>query len=182
HDVTLVDERHDLAVVLDRVADRAPHQVLRAGDRDRLDADAGIPVDLVAEFAKKFDQLPGLLRAFLEFNARVNVLGVFAEDHDIQLLRLFHGTGHAIEITHRPHAGVKIENLAQRHVERTDPTADGSGQRPFDRDDEMLDRVERALRQPFVEFVEGFLAREDFVPYDAALAAVGLLDRRVDYA
>src|SRR5262249_32293789 len=90
--------------------------------------------------------------------------------------------GHAVEITHRPHAGVKIENLAQRHVERTDAAADGRGQRPFDRDDEMLNRVERALRQPFVEFVEGFLAREDFVPHDAALAAVGLLDRRVEYA
>src|SRR5262245_41638675 len=182
HDVALVDERNDLAVMLDRVADRAPHQVLRARDRDRLYSDAGITVDLIAELAQKLDQLPGLLRAFLEFDARVNVLSVFAEDHDVELLRLLDGAGHAVEIAHRPHAGVKIEDLPQRHVERPDAAADGRGQRTFDRDDEVLYRVERALRQPFAEFVEGLFAREDFVPNDAAFAAISFLDRRVEDA
>ncbi len=128
------------------------------------------------------DQFPGLLGTLLEFNAGVNVLGVFAEDHDVQLLGLFDGAGHAVEITHRPHAGVQVEDLPQRHVERTDAAAYGRGQRPFDRDDEMPDRVERPLREPFVKLVVGLLAREDFVPHDAAFAAVSLLDRRVEDA
>jgi hypothetical protein len=46
----------------------------------------------------------------------------------------------------------------------------------------MPDRVERPLREPFVELVVGLLAREDFVPHDAAFAAVSLLDRRVEDA
>ncbi len=40
HDVALMDQGHRLALVLDRVADRAVHDALDALPADRLDADA----------------------------------------------------------------------------------------------------------------------------------------------
>ena len=45
HDVALVHERHALALVRDRVADRAVDQALAAEIADRLDADADLHVD-----------------------------------------------------------------------------------------------------------------------------------------
>src|SRR6266478_5933808 len=70
----------------------------------------------------------------------------------------------AREITHRPHASVKIEKLPQRHVQRANSAAHGRSQRPFDRDAEITNRIHRFVRQPLLEFVERLLSSEHLKP------------------
>ena len=62
--------------------------------------------------------LRGALGARLELDARVDVFGVLAEDHHVDLLGRLHRRGHALEVAHRAQADVQVEHLAQRHVER----------------------------------------------------------------
>ena len=69
------------------------------------------------------------------FDARVNVLGVFAEDDHVHLFRMLDGRGHAGEPLHGAQADIEIEHLAQRDIERADAAADGRGQRAFDADE-----------------------------------------------
>ena len=113
-------------------------------------------------------------------DARVHVLGVLAEDDHVHLLRLVHRRGHAVEVAHRPHAGVEVEHLAQRDVQRADAAADRRGERALDRDAVVREVIERLLRQLLAELLEGLVAGEDLVPVNLALAAVDLLDRAVD--
>ena len=121
-------------------------------------------------------------RAGFPLDADVNVLGVFAEDDDVHALGMFHGRRHALEIAHRAHAGVEVENLAQRDVQRANAAAHRSRQRPLDRNAEIADGFDGFVRQPLLEFVEGFFAGEDFEPRDLALAAIDQLDRGVEHA
>ena len=119
-------------------------------------------------------------RALLELDARVDVLGVLAEDDDVQLLGVLHRAGHALVILHRPHAGVEVEHLAQGHVERADAAADRRGQRSLDGDAQIARRGHRVVGQPGAELAKGLFAGEDLKPADGALAAVGLFDRGVE--
>ena len=122
----------------------------------------------------------GVLAALLELDARVHVLGVLAEDDDVHLLGLLHRAGHALVVLHRPHAGVEVEDLAQRHVQRTNAAADRRGQRSFDGDAQIARRGDRVVGQPAGELAEGFFAGKDLKPADGALAAVGLFDCGVE--
>ena len=54
--------------------------------------------------------------ARLELDARVDVLGVLAEDHHVDLLGVLHRRGHTLEPAHRAQAHVQIQHLPQRHV------------------------------------------------------------------
>ena len=121
-------------------------------------------------------------RAFLELDAGVHVFGVLAEDHDVELLGMLHRAGHALVVLHRAHAGVEVENLAQRHVERADAAADGRGERSLDGDAQVARSRYGVVGQPVVELAVGLLAGEDLKPADRALAAVGLFDRGVEDA
>ena len=44
--------------------------------------------------------VPRAIRAFLKLNARVNVLGVFAEDNDIEFLRIFDRGRNSVKVAH----------------------------------------------------------------------------------
>ena len=121
-------------------------------------------------------------RPGLPLDAGVDVFGVLAEDDDVELLRLLHRAADALEVAHRANARVEVEHLAQRDVQRANAAADGRRERPLDRDAELLHRVDRLLRQPVLVVGERLFAGEDFHPRDAPLAAVGLLDRRVEHA
>jgi len=79
-------------------------------------------------------------------------------------------------------ANVQVERFAQGHIERTNPSADGCGQRPLDPDQKFLERFHRFIRQPGIEQFESLLARVDFHPVDLTLAAVGFLHRRIEHA
>jgi len=107
---------------------------------------------------------------------------VLAEDHDVELAGLLHGGRDPLEVAYGPDAGVQVEHLAQRDVERADPAADGRRKRPLDRDPVRPDRVQRGLRQPAVGGVECLLPCEHLEPFDPAAAAGCPLDRGVEHA
>src|SRR5207245_3323535 len=92
HDVALVHERHRGAPRLDGVLNRPRDQPLRPELRHRLDADRAARADLRSvAFREKPDDGVGLLTARLILDARIDVLDVLAEDHDVELPRLLHG-------------------------------------------------------------------------------------------
>ena len=80
----------------------------------------------------------GALRRPLD--AGVDVLGVLAEDHHVDLLGPLHRAGHALEVAHRAQADVEVEHLAQRDVERADAAADRRGERALDADEVLAER------------------------------------------
>src|SRR4029453_3793270 len=186
HDVALVHQRHAAPLLAQRVVDRGGHQALGAFGRYRLDADAagGGKADLrhlhlALEEGNDLLRL-GALR--LPLDAGVDVLGVLAEDDDVDLLGAPHRARHAVEVAHRPQADVQIEQLAQRDVERANAAADRSGERPLDAYLVRLERPDRLVRQPILDRVERLLAGEHFLPHHAPLAAVYLLHCRVEDA
>ena len=178
--------RDRLPVVVDRVPDRLAHQSLGSLARHRLDADAGRcrEADLLDAHLldQEIDQLLRPLGFGFPFDAGIDVLGVLAEDHHVDLFRGLDRARHAGEIGDGAQADVEVELLAQRHVERTDAAADGGRQRALDRYDVVLEDRERLVREPDVGAVDlrRFLAGIDFHPVDLPLAAVGLRDRGVD--
>ena len=97
-------------------------------------------------------------RARRPLDARVDVLGVLAEDHHVHVLRPLHRARHALEPAHRPQADVEVELLAQRDVQRADAAADRRGERPLDADQVLAEGVERLVRQPVVDLLERLLA------------------------
>ncbi len=131
---------------------------------------------------QEIDEFFHFRRAGAPFDSGVHVFGVLAEDHDVHALGIAHGRGHAGEITHRAHAGVEIEHLAQGDVQRANAAADRSGERTFDGDAEIANRVDGVLRQPFLELVISFFAGENFQPFDFAFAAVGFFDGGIEHA
>ena len=172
-------------MVLHRVLEGGAGEALGAGPADWLDANANLVRTLLAETdlletRRQFalDEVQNLFRfraARLIIDAGIDVLGVFPENHHVHLLRVFDGGRHALEVLHRPQAHVKVQQLAQGDIQRADPAAHGCGQGPFDTDYIFLERFDRVLGQPVIEFVLGGLAGIDFEPDDLALAAVGFL-------
>ena len=131
-------QRHALALVLDGIVEGAADQPLGAFARDRLDPDTGSfgKADFVdAHLARQeLDDFLGFGRFGGPFDTRIDVFGVLAEDHHVDLLRRLDRARHALEVTHRAQADVEIEQLAQRDVERTDTAADRRRQRSLDAD------------------------------------------------
>ena len=94
----------------------------------------------------------------------------------------FIGDGTPVVPADRAHTGVEVENLAQAHVDRSNPPADGSRQRPLDRKAVVEDRVGGVVGKPGVRPVDlvGLLTRVDLVPGNLAFAAIGRRDRGVE--
>ena len=179
-DVALVDQGNGLAAGFKGVADGVADQALGAEDGDGLDADAGVEADFfLAAFeqvvVEEINETGGVIAAFFELDAGVDVLGVLAEDDDVDLLGMLHGAGHALVVLDGADAGVEVEKLAQGHVEGADAAADRRGERPFDGDAEIAGGGHGVVGEPGGELAEGFFAGEDFKPADGALAAVGFL-------
>src|SRR5207248_10672993 len=107
------------------------------------------------------------------FDAGVNILGVLAEDDHVHLLRMFYRRRDAAEVLHRAQADVEVEQLSERNVERTDAAANRRRERAFDADDKSLEGLDRVVRQPVVELLEGGFAGEHLEPGDLAFATVG---------
>ena len=116
------------------------------------------------------------------FDARVNVLRIFAEDHHVHFLRMLYRGRDARKILDGPQADVEVEQLAQRDVERTNPSANGRRERSFDADEEFLESLDGVVRQPIVESLLRRLARIDLEPHDLAPCAVRLLHSGFEYA
>ena len=207
HDVPLVHERDALALILDRVGDRAVDQAHAAGAADGFDPEADHDVgrfrraDLLPKLRRlllraEADLLERLREFLLEepedllrlvaaggvIDAGVDVLGVLAEDDHVDLLRVLHGRGDALEVLHRSQADEQVEHLPQRDIQRADAAADRRRQRAFDADEILAKRVDRVVRQPVIEFVLRRLPGEDLEPRDLLLPAIGFLDRRIEHA
>ena len=159
---------------------------LGALDADGLEADADrlreadLLVPLREGLLQEALELLDVGRALFELDAGVDVLRVLAEDHHVDLFGPLHGRGHAGEPADRAKAGVEVEPLAERHVQRADAAADRRGQRALDADEVLLERLDGRVGQPALELVVGLLAGVDLVPVDLLLTAVGLLDRGVE--
>ena len=155
--------------------------------RGGLQADAGavreadLGVLLREILLEQVEEFLALGRALLEFDARINVLGVLAEDDHVDFFRRLDRRGHALEPAHRPQAHIQIQQLAQRHVQRTNAAADRRGERSLDRDQIVAAGGDRFVGQPGVVGLVGFLAGENLHPMNLALAAVGLLHRGVEH-
>src|SRR5476649_660503 len=211
HDVALVHERHALAAVLHRVFDRAVHEALGPEPADRLQPEADVDPELAVGRADRLElRLPGpdrrlraesdfsiffgeflleelehllrLRRAGHELDAGVDVLGVLAEDHHVDLLGVLHRRRHAFVPAHGAEADVQIEHLAQRDVQRPDAAADRGRQRSFDADEILAEGLDGVVWQPAAELLEAFLTGVDLHPRDLLFAGVGLLDGGVEYA
>ena len=179
-------QRHALAFVYECVLDRAAHQPLRARGRDRLYAHAGVPANLFLSvfqhfIVQKLEQLFRFRRAGLPLDADINVFGVLAEDEHVHFFRCAHGGGNTWEVAHRALAGVKIQKLPQRHVQRADAAANRRGKRPFNGHTKITNGVHGIVRQPFAEGLERLFTGKHLEPRHSPLPAVGLLHGRVKH-
>ena len=100
---------------------------------------AGGRVELLRE---ELPQSLDLVRALLELDARVEVLRVLADDHEVGLRE---AGAHALVGLARADARVEVELLAQGHVDRPVARAHRRGGRPLDGDAALADRVEGAV-------------------------------------
>ncbi len=168
--------------VLDRLADQA----LGTFARHRLDADTGTRRKANLGNAQlrlqEVDQLLHFLRAGRVLDAGVDVLGVLAKHGHVDQVGIGHRRLHAREIADRPHAGVQVQRLANRDVQRANATAGRRRQRTLDRDDEALQRMQRFVGQVIVVAVHlGCpLPGVDLHPAQMPLVAIGLLDGCID--
>src|SRR6266542_4184509 len=151
HDVALVDEGDALSLQADRVVDRRADEALRALARDRLHADAGRAgepdlLELLRELPlEEGEDLLRLLGARLPLDAGVDVLGVLAEDHHVDLLRVLHRRRDALESADGAQAHVEVEELAERDVEGSDAAADRGRERALDADEVLAERLDRLV-------------------------------------
>src|SRR5690606_12480272 len=122
------------------------------------------------------DELTGPVGLGLEFDAGVDVLGVFTEDDHVGLFRLAHGRRHPLEVAHGTQADVQVQFLAQGHVQGADAAAHRGGQGALDGYDVLTHGFQGFFGQPDIRAVDlgGLFAGVDFHPVDLALATVGL--------
>jgi len=153
HDVGFAHSRDAATPVGDCVVERELDDPARAGDRDRLDRDRRIGPNLA--LAHLDDRLR-LFGSEVELDPRVEVLGILAHDHQIDVLVLGPNAG---VVFARPHARVEIEQLSQRHVHAAETLSDGRGNRAFERDLVAPDAIEDLVRQRRAVFVHHVHAR-----------------------
>ena len=184
-DVALVHQRHRLQAVVDRILNRRAHQPLRSRNRDRFDANPRVQPNLLLAalqhvVVQERQHLRRLRRSLAELDARINVLRILTEDHNVHPLRMLHRARHALVVLHRTDALVQIHQLPQRHVQRTNPSTHRCRQRSLDRHAKVHRRLHRIVGQPVLRLAIRLLAGQHLVPLHRPLAAVGLLHRRIE--
>src|SRR5690606_12587318 len=187
HDVALVHEGHGGEVTIDAMLDGFSYQALRAFSRYGLDSDprtGGEAYFLHLQLLlQEENQFLYFLRSAWVFNPRVDVFGVLAEDDHVDEVGLFHRRGDAGEVADRPDAGVEVERLADRYVERADTAANRRRQWALDRDDEFFEGVQRLVGEVNILTVDlsGLRPGVYAHPLDLPLLAVSARDRGVDH-
>ena len=210
HDIALVNNGQAGTFLSERVFDRGFDETNGANGGDGLDANADTDLgaarrmigrgqlhvvdalllraetDLVKIFREFFrEEIEDLLRfgrTTFPLDARIDVLGVFAENHHVHLFGMLDGRGDTLEPANGSQADVQVEHLAERDIQAADTFADRRGQRAFDADEIVLERLDGIVGQPVVEFLESGFARKNLQPFDLAFAAVRLFHRRVEHA
>ena len=164
HDVRLVHRGHPLATAAAGVLERVLHDAARAGDADGLDADGGVRAErLLAGALHQLSQLGDLGRALGELDAGVQVLGVLARDHevDVAVARTVARHGEA-----RAHAGIQVEVLAKRHVDAAETGTNRRGDGTLDGDLGLCHGIEHMLGQRRVILVHHARAGIHHLPGD----------------
>jgi hypothetical protein len=143
HDVRLVHRRDLAAALAAGVLEGEADDPLGAGDRERLDRDARVGLDPGSgELLDPADQVTAVLRALLELDARVQVLGVLADDDQVDVVV---ARAHAGVRLARPDLGVQVERLAQRDVDRAKPRPHRRGHGALDGHLRAPDRVQHRV-------------------------------------
>src|SRR4029079_10813705 len=145
HDVGLVYGRDLAAAVGDGVLKGEPCDPLRGGTRDDLDALRGV-------------------RTHPMLYAVVEILGVLADDHEVDVLVA------RLDALDRPswtQVGVEPQRLAKRDVDAPEPLPDRSRDRAFQRDLVAFDRLEDVVRQRCAVLLDYGLTRVDDLPFEA---------------
>ncbi len=125
HDVRLVDRGHLLPPVRDRVFERKARDPLRCETGDDLDALRSVLADPVLD-------------------ARVEVLGVLADDDEIHVLV---ARVDALDRLRWAKVGVQVEGLAKGDVDRSEAFADGRRDRTLQGDLGLADGIENRFRE-----------------------------------
>src|SRR5258708_11073277 len=167
--------------------DRHTHQPLGPRDGYRLDADAGVFADVLlgpgeCVVVEEVNAGVDVRGALFPLNARVDVFGILAEDHHVELLRMFYRRRHVVVVTHGPYTSVEIEHLTQRDVQRAYAASNRRSQRTFDGYMQIANCVYRGIGQPVAELYKGFFSGKHFKPMQLSLAAVSPLNRRIENA
>src|SRR6266498_387887 len=164
HDVRLGHGGDLLAAVGARVVEGELGDPAGAGDRDRLDRQAGVLADAaVLQAVEELDHLLGLWAALLELDAGVEVLVVLTHDHQVDVLV---ARAHALVPLAGTQARKQIQLLAQRHVDAAEARPDRRGQRALDGDAVGSDRLEHRLRQGGAVFLDDVGAGLLYVPFE----------------
>ena len=145
HDVCFVSSGNLLATVLQRILKCISNNILRSSNRNRLDGDAGVGANGARTLLlAKVDQLPSAFGAFLELDASIQILGIFANDHEVNVVVTTASTGKRND---GAQANIEPERLAKRNVYAAKAGANGSRDRTLDRDFVALDGFNRRIRE-----------------------------------
>ena len=131
HDVRFVNGRHFAARVVAGILQCTANDLLGARDADRLDRDArlvaaGADGSVGRELVDRVDQLAGRRLGGLELDARVQVLGVLAHNHQIDGM-VAEESPHTGIILARADAGEQAQFLAQVDVDAAEAGAHRRG-------------------------------------------------------
>ena len=99
----------------------------------------------------------------LVLEARVEILGVLADDDEVDALK---AARDALEVLDRPQVGVEVERLAQPDVDAGEPFADRRRDRSLERDLVLSNRIEQLDRQRLIEALERRHAGVVTIPLD----------------
>ena len=166
----------------DGVPDSLGHQALGIPGAHRLDADSAALTDFRREIVRQeLAHTVGFVAARLVLDPRIDVLDVLAEDDHVEGAGVFHGRRHALEPPNRTHAGIQVQKLAQRDVQRPNAPSHRRGEGPLDGDAVLPDRVERSLGQPLAGLIVRLLSGHDLLPHNLPVATIRAGHRLVEY-
>ena len=131
--------------MLQRILKRISNNILRGSNRNRLDGDAGVGANGARTlFLAKVNQLPSTFRTFLELDASIQILGIFANDNQVDVVIATTSTGKRND---RAQADVKAKRLAKRNVHAAKTSANGSRDWSLNGNFVALDGFNRRIRE-----------------------------------
>ncbi len=169
HDIALVNQGQTFAPIVQGVAQGATHQTFGTSLGHGLDAHGGgLAHPGHAQFIAQKGHKPAGFGGFgREFHARVDILRIFAKDDHIHPFGVLDRRFQALEMAHRPDAGVQIQPLAQSHVQAADARAHRRAQGAFHGDVRAAQGVQGGFGQGGTGFGHGFFPGQQFLPVQA---------------